>query len=140
MTRIVTRIACLITATTPASPTTPAETVEPLPATALLQVALAHSPRVEDAGAGRVYLDATGLTGLFGDEPGLAARLSEAASRAGLAVRVGIADSRIAALGRPDRVRAGRSSRPAVTRSSWPPRRCRCWSYPGSYPRSYQMI
>ena len=54
-----TRIACLITMNEPARP-------------ALLRVALAHSPRVEDAGAGRVYLDASGLEGLFGDAPRLA--------------------------------------------------------------------
>jgi protein ImuB len=84
-----TRIACLITTT--------GATESPTPA-ALLQVALAHSPRVEDAGAGRVYLDAAGLEGLFGDEPRLAARLRDAAAAVGLAVSVGIAGSRIAAL------------------------------------------
>lgn len=80
-----TRIACLLTVNEPARP-------------ALLRVALAHSPRVEDAGAGRVYLDASGLEGLFGDEPRLAARLRDAAAAAGVDVRVGIAESRIAAL------------------------------------------
>jgi len=80
-----TRIACLITTSEPGHP-------------ALLQVALAHSPRVEDGGAGRVYLDATGLHGLFGDEARLAARLRTAAAAAGVEARVGIADSRIAAL------------------------------------------
>jgi hypothetical protein len=79
-----TRVACLITVDEPAPPT-------------LLPVALAHSPRVEDAGAGRVYLDATGLHGLFGDEPHLAARLRAAAAAAGVEIRVGIA-KRIAAL------------------------------------------
>jgi protein ImuB len=79
-----TRIACLITMYEPAWP-------------ALLRVALAHSPRVEDAGAGRVYLDASGLEGLFGDEPRLAARLRDAAA-VGVEIRVGIAESRIAAL------------------------------------------
>src|SRR5262245_54637524 len=80
------RIACVITSTEPSTPT------------ALLRVALAHSPRVEDAGATRVYLDATGLEGLFGDEPQLARRLHEAAAAAGLDPRVGIAGSRIGAL------------------------------------------
>jgi protein ImuB len=65
---------------------------------ALLRVALAHSPRVEEAGAGRVYLDASGLEGLFGDEPRLAARLRDAAAAAGVQTRIGIAESRIAAL------------------------------------------
>jgi protein ImuB len=81
----VTRIACLITASEPAHP-------------ALLRVALAHSPRVEDGAPGRVYLDATGLHALFGDEARLAARLRTAAAAAGVEARVGIADSRIAAL------------------------------------------
>jgi protein ImuB len=80
-----TRIACLLTRNEPARP-------------ALLRVALAHSPRVEDAGADRVYLDASGLEGLFGDEPRLAARLHDAAAAAGVESRVGIAESRIAAL------------------------------------------
>jgi protein ImuB len=80
-----TRIACLIAASGPAGP-------------ALLQVALAHSPRVEEGGADRVYLDATGLQGLFGDEARLAARLGAAAAATGVQARVGIADSRIAAL------------------------------------------
>jgi protein ImuB len=64
----------------------------------LLQVALAHSPRVEDAGGGSVYLDAAGLRSLFGDDATLAARLRDAAAAAGLAVRVGVAGSRIGAL------------------------------------------
>ncbi len=83
-----TRIACLIPMTEAAPDRPPA----------LLQVALAHSPRVEDGGADRVYLDATGLEGLFGDEPRLAARLREAAAAASLEIRVGIAGSRIGAL------------------------------------------
>ena len=81
-----TRIACLLAMNDPARPT------------ALLQVALAHSPRVEDAGAGRVYLDTSGLQRLFGDEQRLAARLHEAAAAAALETRVGIAGTRIAAL------------------------------------------
>ena len=80
-----TRLACLLTQN------------EPSAHAALLQIALAHSPRVEDAGAGRVYLDASGLEGLFGDEPRLAARLRDAAAAAGVEIRVGIAESRIAA-------------------------------------------
>jgi protein ImuB len=70
-----------------------------LPAhTALLQVALAHSPRVEDAGAGCIYLDASGLQSLFGDDARLAGRLRDAAFAAGLAIHVGIAASRLGAL------------------------------------------
>lgn len=84
------RIACLL-ATTDAEP-------DPSVQRALLQVALAHSPRVEDGGSGRVYLDASGLHGLFGDEPRLAARLCDLAGAAGVTARVGIAGSRLAAL------------------------------------------
>jgi protein ImuB len=81
-----TRIACLLMAN------------EPGPSGALLQIALAHSPRVEETGAGYVYLDASGLQALFGDEPRLAERLRDAAVARGLAIRVGIAASRIGAL------------------------------------------
>ena len=80
------RIACLLTTNEPAAHAT------------LLQVALAHSPRVEDVGGGSVYLDAAGLRSLFGDDATLADRLREAATAAGLTARVGIAASRIGAL------------------------------------------
>jgi protein ImuB len=81
-----TRIACLLT------------TNDPPAHAALLQVALAHSPRVEDAGAGCLYLDASGLQSLFGDDARLAERLRDAAAAAGLAIRVGVAASRLGAL------------------------------------------
>jgi protein ImuB len=81
-----TRIACLLLTNAPELPG------------ALLQVALAHSPRVEETDAGCVYLDASGLQGLFGDEPRLAERLRDAAAAAGLAIRVGVAASRTGAL------------------------------------------
>ncbi len=81
-----TRIACLLM-------------TNDLPAhAALLQVALAHSPRVEDAGAGCLYLDASGFQSLFGDDGRLAERLRAAATAAGLAIRVGVAASRLGAL------------------------------------------
>ena len=79
------RIACLLMMNEPAAHAT------------LLQVALAHSPRVEDTGGGCVYLDAAGLRSLFGDDATLAHRLRDAAAAAGLAVRIGIAASRIGA-------------------------------------------
>ncbi|HEU4439568.1 MAG TPA: DNA polymerase Y family protein [Methylomirabilota bacterium] len=85
-----TRIACLL-ATTDAEPDASVQR-------ALLRAALAHSPRVEDGGTGRVYLDASGLHGLFGDEPRLAGRLRDMAAEAGVTARVGIAGSRLAAL------------------------------------------
>ena len=81
-----TRIACLL-----------AETPVLAPAGTLLQVALAYSPRVEDADT-CVYLDAAGLQGLFGDEPALGSRLRDAALAAGLSVRIGFASGRLAAL------------------------------------------
>jgi len=81
-----TRIACLL-----------AETPALVPSGALLQVALAHSPRVEDAEA-CIYLDAAGLEGLFGAEPELGARLRDAALAVGLSIRVGFAGGRLAAL------------------------------------------
>src|SRR6185437_10280891 len=62
-----TRIACLLP-----------ETSELVPTGALIQLALAHSPRVEDA-VTCIYLDAAGLEGLFGAEPeGDAAALAPA--------------------------------------------------------------
>jgi protein ImuB len=65
---------------------------------ALLEVALAHSPRVEDGGPGLAYLDVAGLQGLFGDESQIARRLFGAARAHGLEARVGIAGSRAGAL------------------------------------------
>jgi len=65
---------------------------------ALLEVALAHSPRVESAGAGLAYLDATGLRGLFGEDHEIGQRLCRAAADRGLSVQVGIAGSRASAL------------------------------------------
>ncbi|MBI2526654.1 MAG: hypothetical protein HYV93_11780 [Candidatus Rokubacteria bacterium] len=65
---------------------------------ALLEVALAHSPRVESAGPGLAYLDATGLRGLFGEEAEIGERLCQVAAELGLSVRVGIAGSRAGAL------------------------------------------
>ena len=65
---------------------------------ALLEVALTHSPRVEDGGLGYTYLDVAGLQGLFGDESHIARRLFDAARARGLDARVGIAGSRAGAL------------------------------------------
>jgi len=63
----------------------------------LLEVALAHSPRVEEAGAGLVYLDVAGLRGLFGDEGQIGRRLVRGAADRGLPAQVGVAGSRISA-------------------------------------------
>jgi protein ImuB len=64
----------------------------------LLDVALAHSPRVEEGGPGLVYLDVAGLHGLYGSEEEIGRRLALAAVDRGLQVRVGVAGSRISAL------------------------------------------
>jgi protein ImuB len=64
----------------------------------LLEVALAHSPRVEAGGPGLVYLDVAGLHGLWGDEEEIGRRLARAAADRGLEIRVGVACSRISAL------------------------------------------
>src|SRR5258706_14757677 len=90
-----TRIVCLLTINEPAG-NEPAGNDPARPA--LLQVALAHSPRGEEAGPGRISPDASGLEGLFGDEPRLAAQLRDAAAAVDVEIRVGIAESRIAAL------------------------------------------
>ena len=64
----------------------------------LLDVALAHCPRVEEGGPGLVYLDVAGLHGLYGSEEEIGCRLTRAAADRGREVRVGIARSRIGAL------------------------------------------
>lgn len=71
---------------------------EPASQRELLEVALAHSPRVEEGGPGLVYLDVAGLRGLFGDEPEIGGRLVRRAAELGLQVQVGISGSRISAL------------------------------------------
>lgn len=65
---------------------------------ALLTMALATSPRVEDGGLGIVYVDLDGLGGLFGDESALGERLATDMRRIGLPGHVGIAGTRAAAL------------------------------------------
>jgi protein ImuB len=65
---------------------------------ALLAVALGTSPRVEDGGAGIVYVDLGGLGALHGGEPALGERLARHAGRVGLPACVGVAGSRPAAL------------------------------------------
>src|SRR5262245_48274228 len=64
----------------------------------LLEVALAHSPRVEEGRSGLVYLDATGLQGLYGSEEEIGERLTRAAAERERTIRVGIGPSRISAL------------------------------------------
>ena len=60
----------------------------------LLDVALAHSPSVEDGGPGIVYLDLSGLEALFGDEEKIARRLLNTIAERGLTGRIGVAGSR----------------------------------------------
>jgi protein ImuB len=81
-----TRIACLFV---PGAD----ERVQP----ALLEIALRHSPSVEDGGPGIVYLDLGGLERLWGGEEEIARRLHSAARERGAAARVGVAGSRAGA-------------------------------------------
>ncbi|HEY2289507.1 MAG TPA: DNA polymerase Y family protein, partial [Thermoanaerobaculia bacterium] len=79
---------------------------------ALLEVAEAFSPRVEDAGEGIAYLDADGIERHYpGPSPELemARALMNAAEAAGLPARVGIASSKLAA-----RVASGLPDPPVV--------------------------
>ncbi len=64
---------------------------------ALLEAALGVSPRVEDAGAGIVHVDAAGLTRLHGDAAAVGRRLLRQAERVGFAARVALAESRMVA-------------------------------------------
>jgi protein ImuB len=93
----VTRIGCLwLPGVTPAPAASPAAASGA--GRDLIEVALAHSPLVEDGGPGLVYLEVAGLRRLFGDEADLGRRLARSAAERGLAARVGIAGSRVAAL------------------------------------------
>jgi len=82
----VTRIACLFI---PGDD----ERIKP----ALLEIALRHSPSVEDGGPGIVYLDLGGLERLWGGEEEIARRLHRAARELDAAARIGIAGSRAGA-------------------------------------------
>ena len=64
---------------------------------ALREIALEFSPRVEEAEPGLVYLDLTGVQGLFGDERAIVESLRRRAAVRGLEVRVGIGGSRASA-------------------------------------------
>jgi protein ImuB len=64
---------------------------------ALLDAALAVSPRVEDAGPGEVYVDPAGLGRLIGDLAAIGSRLVHQARGVGLPARVALARSRAVA-------------------------------------------
>ena len=64
---------------------------------ALLEAALAVSPRVEDGGPGVVHVDVGGLARLVGDDTAIAERLARHARTVGLPAHVGVAGSRPAA-------------------------------------------
>src|SRR5712691_9187679 len=63
-------------------------------AQAAREAAAAVSPRVEEAGPGLVYLDASGLEKLVGDERAVARELVAAAERVGVRAAVGLAASK----------------------------------------------
>jgi protein ImuB len=64
---------------------------------ALLDAALAVSPRVEDAGPGVVHVDTSGLDRLIGDATAVGRRLVREARAVGFTATVGLAESRAAA-------------------------------------------
>jgi len=64
---------------------------------ALLEAALAISPRIEDGGPGLVYVDTVGLKRLIGDPASIGRRLVHQARAVGLIARVALAASRTAA-------------------------------------------
>jgi protein ImuB len=64
---------------------------------ALLEAALAVSPRIEDGGAGLAYVDTVGLERLIGDPASIGRRLVHQVRAIGLIPRVGLAASRTAA-------------------------------------------
>ena len=64
---------------------------------ALLEAALAVSPRIEDGGAGLAYIDTVGLERLIGDPAAIGRRLVHQVRAIGLIPRVGLAASRTAA-------------------------------------------
>ena len=67
-------------------------------AQAALEAAATVSPRCEEAAPGLVYLDADGLSRLFGDDRGVARALVAAAERVGLRAAVGVAAGKSVAL------------------------------------------
>jgi protein ImuB len=64
---------------------------------ALCDAAESFTPRVEDAGAGIVYLDLEGLGALFESESRLANAVAQRAMHLGLEARIGVAGSKVAA-------------------------------------------
>jgi protein ImuB len=64
---------------------------------ALLEAALAVSPRIEDGGAGLAYIDTVGLERLIGDPATIGRRLVHQVRAIGLIPRIGLAASRTAA-------------------------------------------
>ncbi|HKQ63775.1 MAG TPA: hypothetical protein VJZ73_02150, partial [Methylomirabilota bacterium] len=64
---------------------------------ALLEAALAVSPRIEDGGPGLAYVDTGGLARLIGDPEAIGRRLVHQVRAIGLVPRIGLAASRTAA-------------------------------------------
>lgn len=66
-------------------------------AQAAVDAAASVSPRVEEASPGLLFLEAEGLTTLFGDDLGVATALLRAAEGVGLCAAVGLAEGKLAA-------------------------------------------
>ncbi len=64
---------------------------------ALCDVAYSFSPRIEDAGAGTVYIDCEGLHAIHGSETELSRALAARAETLGLDVSIGVASTKIVA-------------------------------------------
>ncbi len=87
-------------------PLAPSQDAETNAHASLLEVAFAFSPRIAEADPGSIYLDLSGLGGLYESEAGLATALDAALARLGLPCHIGMgANKTLARIGA--RMRAG---------------------------------
>jgi protein ImuB len=63
----------------------------------LLQLAFAFSPQVSEAGRGALYLDWSGMSGLYDSDGAIATALDAALARVGLPCRIGVASNKTVA-------------------------------------------
>ncbi|MBM3267192.1 MAG: hypothetical protein FJZ01_06025 [Candidatus Sericytochromatia bacterium] len=68
----------------------PSEDAERSARATLLEVAFAFSPQVADGGPGSLYLDISGMQGLFNSDAAIATSLDAALARVGLPCRIGV--------------------------------------------------